>query len=56
MSADVREPLSNSCDIGSTPNELSKSVPNFDLTHLDERWWYDGARAHRGIPDEHEAI
>lgn len=56
ISADVREQLCNSCDIGSTPNELSKSFPSFDFNHLDERWWYDGAKDHRGIPVEPEEV
>ena len=37
ISADVREQLCNSCDVGSTPNELSKNFPYFDFNHLDER-------------------
>ena len=56
ISADVREQLCNSCDIGSTPNELSKNFPYFDFNHLGERWWYDGAKDHRGIPVEPEEV
>jgi broad specificity phosphatase PhoE len=56
ISADVREQLCNSCDIGSTPNELSKNFPYFDFNHLDERWWYNGAKDHRGIPVEPEEV
>ena len=37
-------------------DELSKSFPNFDFNHLDERWWYDGAKDHRGIPVEPEEV
>ena len=56
ISADVREQLCNSCDIGSTPNELSKIFPHFDFGHLDECWWHKGEKDHRGISVEPEEV
>jgi len=55
ISAAVREQLCNSCDVGSTPNELSKNFPLLSFDHLDECWWHVGEKDHRGIavePDE----
>ena len=56
ISADVREQLCNSCDVGSTPDELSRSFPHLDFNHLEERWWYDGEKDHRGISVEPEGV
>ena len=56
ISADVREQLCNSCDVGSTPSKLSKIFPHFDFDHLDECWWYDGEKDQRGISVEPEEV
>jgi broad specificity phosphatase PhoE len=56
ISATVREQLCNSCDVGSSPRELSKNFPNFDFDHLDECWWYEGEKDHRGISVEPEEV
>jgi broad specificity phosphatase PhoE len=56
ISSAVREQLCNSCDVGSTPRELSKSFPNFDFDHLDECWWHEGEKDHRGISVEPEKV
>jgi len=56
ISADVREQLCNSCDVGSTPAELSMIYPHLDFSHLAERWWYDGEKDHRGISVEPEEV
>ena len=42
--------------MGSTPNELSRSFPHLDFNHLEERWWYDGEKDHRGISVEPEGV
>ncbi len=56
VSADVREQLVNSCDVGSAPSKLSKIFPHFDFGHLDECWWYDGEKDKRGISVEPEEV
>ena len=35
ISADVREQLCNSCDVGSAPGELARKFPHLDFNHLD---------------------
>ncbi len=54
--ADVREQVSNSCDIGRSPLELAAEFPHLDFDHLAERWWHDGEKDHRGISVEPEHI
>ena len=56
VNADVREQLCNSCDVGSTPHELSRKFPNLNFDHLPERWWYEGEKDHRGISVEPEEV
>ena len=56
ISASVREQLCNSCDVGSTPHELSRNFPQFDFNHLEECWWHDGEKDHRGISVEPEEV
>ena len=56
VNADVREQLCNSCDVGSTPHELSRKFPNLNFDHLAERWWYEGEKDHRGISVEPEEV
>ncbi|QFT93838.1 hypothetical protein FIU86_13390 [Roseovarius sp. THAF9] len=51
----VREQLCNSCDVGSPPSVLSKRYPHLDFDHLEDFWWHDGEKDHRGLsvePDE----
>jgi len=55
INAMVREQLSNSCDVGRPPHELAKDYPHLDFGHLDQCWWHDEEKDHRGIsvePDE----
>jgi len=52
----VREQVSNSCDVGSSPGELKQAYPHLDFDHLDERWWHDGEKDHRGISVEPENL
>ena len=55
INAMVREQLCNSCDVGSPPSELSKKYPHLDFDHLNECWWHNKEKDHRGIsvePDE----
>ena len=56
ISADVREQLCNSCDVGSAPGELARKFPHLDFNHLAERWWYEGEKDHRGISVEPEEV
>ncbi len=57
INADVREQLSNSCDVGSPPHELASAYPSLDFSHLAERWWHEGEKDHRGISVEpHEVL
>jgi broad specificity phosphatase PhoE len=51
----VREQVCNSCDVGSHPEELGQTYPHLDFGHLEERWWHDEDKDHRGVsvePDE----
>ena len=48
----VREQLCNSCDVGSPPRELARHYPHLDFDHLDDCWWHDGEKDHRGISVE----
>jgi broad specificity phosphatase PhoE len=52
IDANVREQLSNSCDVGSPPHELAKTYPNLEFDHLNDCWWHDGEKDHRGISVE----
>ena len=56
VSAAVREQLCNSCDVGSSPHELSENFPNFDFNHLDECWWHEGEKDERGLSVEPENV
>ena len=56
INAAVREQLCNSCDVGSSPFELSKNFPFLNFDHLDECWWHEGEKDHRGIAVEPEEI
>ncbi|MFK7877977.1 MAG: histidine phosphatase family protein, partial [Paracoccaceae bacterium] len=52
INADVREQLSNSCDVGSHPDILAKAYPHLDFDHLEECWWHQGTLDQRGIAVE----
>jgi len=52
----VREQLCNSCDVGSLPEELARNYPYLKFDHLDECWWHEGEKDHRGISVEPEEI
>ncbi len=54
INAMVREQLCNSCDVGSPPLALAKEYPHLDFDHLDDCWWHDGEKDHRGISVEPE--
>ncbi len=57
INAMVREQLCNSCDVGSPPHELARDYPHLDFDHLDDCWWHNGEKDHRGIPVEpHEVL
>lgn len=57
INAMVREQLCNSCDVGSPPHELAKNYPHLEFDHLDDCWWHDGEKDHRGISVEpHEVL
>jgi broad specificity phosphatase PhoE len=52
INAAVREQLTNSCDVGRSPTELSRDYPELDFGHLEECWWHNEAKDHRGISVE----
>ena len=56
INAAVREQLVNSCDVGTPPNKLTKKFPHLSFDHLDECWWHDGEKDHRGISVEPEEV
>jgi len=56
INAEVREQLVNSCDVGSPPDKLTKEFPHLSFDHLDECWWHDGEKDHRGIAVEPEDV
>jgi len=56
INSEVREQLCNSCDVGSPPHELARDYPHLDFDHLDDCWWHDGEKDHRGISVEPEEI
>lgn len=52
VNALVREQLTNSCDVGSSPDNLGDDYPHLDFSHLAQCWWHDGEKDHRGISIE----
>ena len=52
----VREQLCNSCDVGISPHELAKNYPHLDFAHLDDCWWHEGEKDHRGLSVEPEEV
>ena len=56
VSALHRERLGNSCDIGRRPGELTAEFPMLDFSCLEECWWYDGAKDHRGVAVEPDPV
>jgi|TARA_R110002126_G_C10370539_1_gene493373 broad specificity phosphatase PhoE len=52
INATVREQLTNSCDVGSPPRKLAGDYPHLNFDHLDDCWWHDGEKDHRGISVE----
>jgi broad specificity phosphatase PhoE len=56
INSEVREQLCNSCDVGSPPHKLAKDYPHLDFGHLDDCWWHDGEKDHRGISVEPEEV
>jgi len=52
VSAEVREQLSNSCDVGSSPEALAQEHPHLDFGHLETCWWHNKQKDHRGISVE----
>ena len=56
INAAVREQLCNSCDVGSPPHKLARDYPHLAFDHLEDCWWYDGEKDHRGISVEPEEI
>ncbi len=52
VNALVREQLTNSCDVGRPPHELAVDYPHLEFDHLDDCWWHDEEKDHRGISVE----
>jgi len=56
INSEVREQLCNSCDVGSLPEVLARNYPHLNFDHLDDCWWHEGEKDHRGISVEPEEI
>jgi len=56
INANIREQLTNSCDVGSAPHLLTAKYPHLDFTHLDKIWWHDREKDHRGISVEPHTV
>ena len=56
VNATVREQLSNSCDVGRTPDQLANDFPHHDFTNLQQCWWHDEEKDHRGISVEPDHV
>ena len=64
ISSDVTEVMVDPCDIGSSPQVMSKEFPVWDFSHLDEHWWHGGKsqeetlsrmRDQKGLESDEEA-
>jgi broad specificity phosphatase PhoE len=40
---EVREQAAYACDVGSPPHVLAARFPQHDFSHLQPRWWHEGA-------------
>lgn len=49
-----RERAENSCDVGRSPIALRRDFPMLAFDHLDDPWWHDSERDHRGVAVEAE--
>ena len=56
INSEVREQLCNSQSVGSPPEALARNYPHLDFDHLDDCWWHEGEKDHRGISVEPEEI
>ncbi len=56
VNATVREQLSHSCDVGRTPEQLTGEFPHHDFSNLQQCWWHDEEKDHRGISVEPEHV
>jgi len=56
INSEVREQLCNSQSVGSPPEVLARNYPHLDFDHLDDCWWHEGKKDHRGISVEPEEI
>ncbi len=52
INADIREQLSFSGDVGSSPEKLANDYPHLDFAHLEDCWWYDGEKNEHGYAVE----
>ena len=50
-----RERVENSCDVGRSPADLRNEFPMLAFDHLDDPWWHNDGRDHRGVAVEAEA-
>jgi broad specificity phosphatase PhoE len=51
-----RELLTHSCDVGRPPETLQRDFPSLSFTHLQNVWWYQGAKNDDGIAEEPEDV
>ena len=52
IEATHRELLSNSCDVGRSPEELAKDFPMLRFDHLEDHWWHKGPTNENNVPIE----
>lgn len=52
INATVREQLSFSGDVGTSPHELAIKYPHLDFDHLEDCWWHEGENNQHGYAVE----
>ncbi|MBE9553888.1 MAG: histidine phosphatase family protein [Proteobacteria bacterium] len=56
VSADAREQLLHSCDVGRPPHELQQDFPGLSFAHLQNVWWHQGPENDAGVTAEPENV
>lgn len=56
VSAGHRELLTNSCDVGRSPETLQREFPDLSFTHLRDVWWHQGPENDDGVAQEPEDV
>jgi len=56
VTAEHRELLLHSCDVGRLPQDLQRDFPTLSFSHLADRWWHQGAENSDGFAVEPEHL